>query len=536
MKLTRQSSLLLLSAIFLAGCGSTPQDTSSAASSKDVATTSSAVTELTSEVEVSPRVELANNYIEDNMGDVDNSLKPKFHCSPLIGWMNDPNGFSEYNGKFHLFYQYYPYDSVWGSMHWDHQTTTDFIKWTHEGVALAPDQDYDCDGCFSGTAITEGDAHYLVYTSVVPGAQNQSVAYSTDGVIYQKNPGKNPILTGKDLPEGFSNADFRDPSIFKRDGKYYLLAGNADNKGNKQVIAFSSDSITEGWKYLGVTFARSDVGGIFECPDFITIDGKDVLIASPQQIARANDYEYQNSDSCVYKIGTFNPRTGRFLYQGSNSLEEFDKGFSFYAPQTMTTSDGRAIMTAWMKSWSENNITRTDGWAGSTILPRELSIKGDHIYQAPIRELANYFTNNVKHEEIVVENTTKDMAEMAGRSSSITLEIDVNEASRAGVEVFKKGIETTKIYYDSDEGVVVFDRNRCGSLLNGVRKAKVDPINGKIKLQIILDVSCCEVFINDGYYTMTGNIFADEEHTGVSLFADGKATFSNVEYNQIVVE
>ena len=185
MKLTRQSSLLLLSAMFLAGCGGAPA-ASSASSTVLPPSNSGAAASSAAEVEESPRVALANNYIEDNKDSVDNSRKPTFHCSPLIGWMNDPNGFSEYNGKYHLFYQYYPYDSVWGAMHWDHQTTTDFIKWNHEKVALAPDQEYDRDGCFSGTAITEGDTHFLVYTSVIPGAQNQSVAYSIDGIIYQK--------------------------------------------------------------------------------------------------------------------------------------------------------------------------------------------------------------------------------------------------------------------------------------------------------------------------------------------------------------
>lgn len=529
MKMSRQSAIMVLSALALVGCGGGQTSSSSVPGGS---TTSSS----SGEAKESERVALANSYIEENKDFVDNSLKPSFHVSPLIGWMNDPNGFSEYNGKFHLFYQYYPYDSVWGSMHWDHQTTTDFVKWNHEKVALAPDQDYDRDGCFSGTAITEGDTHYLVYTSVVPGAQNQSVAYSTDGVIYQKNPEKNPILTGRDLPAGFSNADFRDPSIFKRGDKYYLLAGNADNQGNKQIICFSSDSITEGWEYLGVTLSRTNVGGIFECPDFITIDEKDVLIASPQRIGRSNDYEYQNSDSCVYKIGTFNARNGRFLYQGSSTLEEFDKGFSFYAPQTMTTSDGRAILTAWMKSWGESNITRADGWAGSMVLPRELTIKDDHIYQAPVRELSNYFVSNVTHEDVLLEGNSLDLPEMAGQKASITLEIDVSEAEQAGIEVFKKGNDSTKIYYDTEERVVVFNRDHCGSLLNGIRKAKVEPIDNKIKLQIILDVSSCEVFINDGYYTMTGNIFADADHRNVSIYSQGKATFSNLSSHEIKVD
>lgn len=43
--------------------------------------------------------------------------RPDFHLSARTGWMNDPNGFSYYNGKYHMFYQYYPFESKWGPMH-----------------------------------------------------------------------------------------------------------------------------------------------------------------------------------------------------------------------------------------------------------------------------------------------------------------------------------------------------------------------------------------------------------------------------------
>ena len=33
--------------------------------------------------------------------------RPAFHITPYVGWMNDPNGFSDYKGEHHLFFQYY---------------------------------------------------------------------------------------------------------------------------------------------------------------------------------------------------------------------------------------------------------------------------------------------------------------------------------------------------------------------------------------------------------------------------------------------
>ena len=102
----------------------------------------------------------ANIYIDENR--IPREKLPVFHVTPPCGWMNDPNGFSAYQGKVHLFYQFHPYSEIWGPMHWGHYETKDFIKWTELPVALAPDQTYDEAGCFSGSGIETENGHLLV--------------------------------------------------------------------------------------------------------------------------------------------------------------------------------------------------------------------------------------------------------------------------------------------------------------------------------------------------------------------------------------
>ena len=93
--------------------------------------------------------------------------RPAFHLSSRVGWMNDPNGFSRYKGEYHLFYQYHPYDSHWGPMHWGHAVSKDLLHWKYLPAVLAPDMPYDRDGCFSGGALTMKDGtHMLMYTGV----------------------------------------------------------------------------------------------------------------------------------------------------------------------------------------------------------------------------------------------------------------------------------------------------------------------------------------------------------------------------------
>ena len=111
------------------------------------------------------QLEEANSYIEKNK--VPKEQRPDFHITAQVGWINDPNGFSEYRNQYHLFYQHHPYSDAWGPMHWGHCTSRDFVKWEELPEALAPDESYDENGCFSGSALETDEGHALVYTGVI---------------------------------------------------------------------------------------------------------------------------------------------------------------------------------------------------------------------------------------------------------------------------------------------------------------------------------------------------------------------------------
>ena len=143
---------------------------------------------------MSEMLEKARKYEKVESAKIAKESRPAFHFSNPVGWMNDPNGFSDYKGEHHLFFQYYPYATHWDSMHWGHAKSADFIKWEYLPTALAPDQDYDNSGVFSGSAIEDGEKQILIYTGVEEKAapngekcirQNQCVAIG-NGVEYEK--------------------------------------------------------------------------------------------------------------------------------------------------------------------------------------------------------------------------------------------------------------------------------------------------------------------------------------------------------------
>ncbi len=235
----------------------------------------------------------ARRYEEITEKRIEAEEKPGFHLAARVGWMNDPNGFSFYGGEYHLFYQYHPYNSHWGPMHWGHAVSDDLLHWTYLPAALAPDTIYDEAGCFSGSAVELSNGRQLLmYTGVhkevqadggLREVQTQCIAIG-DGRDYEKYQG-NPVLDEKDLPDGGSKYDFRDPKMWKApDGTFRCVVGNCAAERDGQILLFSSRDGLD-WKYekvLAVNHGR--FGKAWECPDFFELDGKQVLLTSPMDM------------------------------------------------------------------------------------------------------------------------------------------------------------------------------------------------------------------------------------------------------------
>lgn len=478
----------------------------------------------------------AQEYVNENKSKIKIDEKFLFHLTGEIGWINDPNGFSYFKNQIHLFYQHNPFDIKWGPMYWGHAVSNDFIKWEFQDLALAPDKFYDYQsGAFSGSAIEHDGKMYLLYTGSLEGYQTQCIASSSDGKSFVKDD-NNPIIDESQLPNGCRIADFRDPKVWKKDNTYYLIvsAKNKDNDFSK-LLLYSSQDLYK-WQYLGVMLENSQktediLGKMFECPDYFSLDDNDVIIVSPQTTKN-----HRNGDNNVAIIGKLNYNNANF---NITKVQELDKGFDFYAPQTMQMPDGRRILVAWMASWNRVPITAFYGlkFAGAMTLPRELQYKNGHMYQQPIRELDNYLSNIIDKELELIQNKYVKVLENQPTAFEINLEFSKDDNIDILLFADKNNKGLTISYLD---GIIQVDRSAVtvgyyeDSKIYKITDVKTNKESKTVKIRAIVDRYSCEIFIDDGYSVITSTLFANKEQCNVVVKAE-KNTTVKIVLNEIKI-
>lgn len=465
----------------------------------------------------------AETYILNNKTKLVDTWRPQYHLAGEYGWINDPNGFIQYKGVYHQFYQHHPYSSSWGPMHWGHAISNDLVKWDYQPIALAPDKPYDHDGCFSGSAIEHDGKLNLLYTGHVYGDsdkskynQTQCLASSADGIRFKKHS-KNPVIGESMVPNGFSSADFRDPRVIRRNGIFYTLVGSQNDLGYGQILLYKSKDL-KSWQYVNSILENNgSIGkGTWECPDLFSLSGHDVLIFSPQYMMPKGT-EFHNLHSSVYIIGQLDIEKGIFIGGEPRSL---DQGFDFYAPQVLVDDNKRCIMTAWMDMWESPmpTVEREHNWAGMMILPRELKIKKGRINCSPIEEIKNYRKNEFKLTDVDIENEIELLT--SGDCYELKAVFENNISTVFGVKIRVGANEETILRFIPEMQLFEFDRNISGEGVGGIRQAKVEPSDGKFILHIFVDRSSVEVFINDGEKVLSGRIYPQESSTKIKLFCD----------------
>lgn len=436
----------------------------------------------------------------------------KFHLMPKVGWLNDPNGLCQYKGEYHVFFQYSPFNAEGGIKFWGHYTSKNLVEWQYKGTELFADQPYDCHGVYSGSALIDEDKMYLYYTGNVKHAgdydyinegrgHNTVVAISEDGIHFKH---KQLVMTNADYPENMS-CHIRDPKVWKDGDTYYMVQGARDQESVGQIIVFASkDRIN--WEVKNIVKSQEKFGYMWECPDYLEVDGVKLLLLSPQGI-EAEGIKYQN----IYQSGYYKVEGDITTSNYSLSeFEELDRGFDFYAPQTFVDDKGRRILIGWMGMPDitdlYSNPTVNYGWQHALTVPRVLTMKNGKLYQNPVEEI-----NSLRQDKVSLQ--VEEQVTTQGYKT-FDLQLDIEKLEGDLKMTLRDG---ATLDYDMTNKVFSLSFDECG-FGRDKRSVKLETLT---RVRVLGDTSALEIFLNNGEEVFASRYYPNKEALNISVNGQG---------------
>ena len=474
-------------------------------------------------------------------------FRPQFHFSPEKKWMNDPNGMLYYKGTYHLFYQYYPEDIVWGPMHWGHATSSDLIHWEHKKIALFPDE---LGYIFSGSAVMdvnntsglgtkENPAMIAIFTyhnmefekAGKINTQTQGLAYSLDQGDTWKKYNANPIINNTTLK------DFRDPKAFWNEKtklwNLVLVAGD-------RAQFYSSTNLLQ-WK-LESEFGKNNGahGGVWECPDLFKLKVDESKEEKWVLLVSINPGAPNGGSATQYFIGDFD---GQTFTTSQKDTKWVDNGTDNYAGVTYNdTPNGERIFLGWMSNWNYARDTPTTNWRSAMTLPRTLSlskINGDYVLQnKPVTQFGKQLTTEFSKEKIEIKKGSEKILNYSNfNQSQIQFK---SENKNLKLVLSNKVNDSLVLNYDAQKQHFSIDRRHSGKVnfeKSFGEKIHTTPtpnlITKNIDFQIILDWSSIEIFLNGGVYSFTEQIFPNQPYTKLTIQSDENQEIKTLSFQSI---
>ncbi|MTB63688.1 sucrose-6-phosphate hydrolase [Streptococcus sp. zg-86] len=435
--------------------------------------------------------------------------RTNFHIETPHGLLNDPNGFSYFNGKWTLFYQYFPFGAAHGLKSWVHTESTDLVHFEPTGTMVYPDTPLDSHGAYSGSAMQFGDKLFLFYTGNVRDENWIRHPYQIGALMDTKGEIQKIDHILIDQPDDTTD-HFRDPQIFNFKGDYYAIVGgqNLDKKGIiKLYKAVDNDYLN--WEYVAdLDFANNLTAYMMECPNLVFIDEKPILLYCPQGLDKSV-LDYDNIYPNLYKIAqSFDPETA--IMVDPSPLQQLDYGFECYATQAFNAPDGRALSVSWLALPDVEYPTDRYDYQGCLSLVKELTLQDGKLYQYPVEAITSLRTDS------------QIFAPKVATNNCYELELTVEADSKIDLVLFadanKKGL---KLSIDPANGQVTLDRKDCGEAfaLDFGTERHCQIANQVTIANIFIDKSVFEIFINKGEKVFSGRVFPHQDQTGIAVLA-----------------
>ncbi|WP_274661945.1 sucrose-6-phosphate hydrolase [Enterococcus lactis] len=430
-----------------------------------------------------------------------------YHIEPRTGLLNDPNGFSFFNGKYNLFYQNWPFGAAHGLKEWIHTESDDLVHFYVTGAELRPDTEHDSHGAYSGSAYEVDGKLFLFYTGNV-----RDKKWIRDTLQIGAWMDKDHNITKCENILIHKPADvtehFRDPQIFNYKGQLYTIVGaqNLEKSGFIKVYK-ATDNNVETWEEVGnLDFGSTGSEYMIECPNLLFVDEKPVIIYCPQGLDKS-ELNYDNIYPNTFKIcQSFDTENIKLV--GASEIQNLDYGFEAYATQGFNTPDGRTLIVSWIGLPDIDYPTDKYNYQGAMSLVKELSIKDGKLYQYPVEAITSLRASS---EQFTAKAETNNTYELE-------LTFPPNQKSELLLFSDSKG-NGLSLIVDTKEGKIILDRSKAGiqyaTDFGTIRECSID--TKETTANIFVDNSIIEIFINKGEKVFTSRVFPEKHQNGIQI-------------------
>lgn len=422
-----------------------------------------------------------------------------FHLSSYSGLINDPNGLVKHNSKYHIFYQWSPFTPIHSMKHWGHFETKNYIDYVHTGLAIEPSFSEDKDGAFSGGGISYQNKMYIFWTGNIKPWGTKDINRSSFTMVGEWDDKLNKVINKKSLFEVDKSkytGHFRDPKPLLINNKFYLLHGAQTKNMEGTLSIYKSNFIDKDYKLLGnieIIPKIEKFGFMWECPDYINIDGTDFLIFSPQGKSFYQD-KNENRDTVICLPGKLDLENLKFHHSGKPQI--LDEGFDFYAPQIFSNTK-RKILIGWAGIGnSESYATFKNMWAHNLTLSREIKIgKNNKLLQTPLIEYEKLRRTQIKPSKIIDLSKSRLIEFIVNFNNDFKFKLENLKGESISFEFKDNLFFSSRENMSVDQGVN-FGQKRNRKHYNNFSKARV-----------YIDNSLIEIYANDGEFIFTSKYF-----------------------------
>ncbi|MBC9729863.1 glycoside hydrolase family 32 protein [Streptomyces sp. TRM68367] len=476
------------------------------------------------------------------------SYRAEYHFTVPDQWKNDPQRPVWIDGEYHYYYLYNPDYSTGGTTAgtaWRLATSTDLVTFTDRGIAVPKDTTPNGD-VWSGSAVvdTENTAGFgagavIVLATMAPDevTQAQYLYYSTDGGRTFTPHGTDPVLPNPGV------RDFRDPKVIRDEERGRWVMTLAEN--NKVGFYHSTD--LKAWTYLS-GFVKDGIG-VLECPDLFHIRAEDGTWRWVLGVS-ANGKGSGLPGTYAYWTGSFD---GTAFTADAADPQWLDHGWDWYAAVTFDKRDPDGTLDpatryaiGWLNHWDYANTTPTiecDGFNGTDSIVREIRLRRApdgtrYLASRPVPALADHVSRTVNLGDLTVDGNLP--LDYTGTAYELSTEITWDRLTGAGLQL-RRSPDGTRHIDAGIYGTYAFvNRGHTVNPDSSGRwqesRSPFDPAARTVRLRILVDRTCVEMFVDDGRYVHSCEAFPDPGDTGIALFTiDGGAVFRNTVVREFAV-